>query len=533
MRSLCLLLLVALGCAFTAQDHNMHIESTMRGLKNYFSKPQTMTTSSGHQLQGVAECQAAMANAQSIQCPVFTIFNDSYTYTYAELNTLIAAHCDAAATSCSNMLQAALIDVLVQCAPVIGNDPNLWIGIGALLVVNQVPCIHDNDGKWCFAEFKTFLERLSTSGTVPLTAADLTAGCTNCTAAVLITWIAFEPSFDAIYATSTVDIICSRDAGEWCILEFQQALTALTGATDAELVQRAPLYCKPCTFIYLFKWKSLIEFANNHLNHQLDEALHNATNVVLYMGWLCVKDHAGVYCNAKLTGYNFTTVGAACANAATAGPNGGPGCPAACRSAIRKVIGDLGCCLDSWLDLLTWACFNSPCAPQDNPVNIRAMITQLCGLTLPEGCQRRRVLEAVLQVENLGWLWCQLNMPQCLVLVRAAIAQQFFLDVADLREKITEASLSPADPTTPTRRLLQAAQEVKVNVAGVSNSIGSVSADNHAGDVVVSGTPGDAKPALDQPTTLKVLSATVNTASAAGLVPSISLALLAFLLLLV
>jgi len=161
------------------------------------------------------------------------------------------------------------------------------------------------------------------------------------------------------------------------------------------------------------------------------------------------------------------------------------------------------------------------------------MITQLCGLTLPEGCQRRRVLEAVLQVENLGWLWCQLNMPQCLVLVRAAIAQQFFLDVADLREKITEASLSPADPTTPTRRLLQAAQEVKVNVAGVSNSIGSVSADNHAGDVVVSGTPGDAKPALDQPTTLKVLSATVNTNSAAGLVPSISLALLAFLLLFV
>jgi len=162
------------------------------------------------------------------------------------------------------------------------------------------------------------------------------------------------------------------------------------------------------------------------------------------------------------------------------------------------------------------------------------MITTLCGLQLPEGCQRRRVLEAVLQVENLGWLWCQLNMPQCLVLVRAAIAQQFFLDVADLREKITEASLTPADPvTTPTRRLLQAAQEVKVNVAGVSNSIGSVSADNHAETTVVSGTPGDAKTEMDKPTTLKVLSATVNTGSAAGLVPSISLALLAFLLLFV
>jgi hypothetical protein len=252
------------------------------------------------------------------------------------------------------------------------------------------------------------------------------------------------------------------------------------------------------------------------------------------MGWLCVKDHAGAYCNAKIKGYDFTAVGAACAGSATAGPNGQPGCAAACRTEIQKVIADLGCCLDSWLDFLTWACFNNPCAPQDNPANIRAMITTLCGLSLPEGCQRRRVLEAVLQVQNLGWLWCQLNMPDCLVLVRAAIAQQFFLDVADLRERITEASLTPTDPiTTTTRRLLQAEQEVKVTVTGVSNTIGSVNADNHADNVVVSGTPGDAKHTLDAPTTLKVLSATVNTGSAAGLVPSISLALLAFLLLFV
>jgi hypothetical protein len=534
MRSLCLLLVVALACAFTVQDHNMHIASTMRGLKNHFSEPR-LTTSSGHQLQGLVECQNAVAATQAIQCPVFTIFNDSYVYTYDELNTLIGAHCDSAATSCSNMLEAALVNVLVQCAPVIGADPNLWIDIGALLVVNRVPCIHDDAGHWCFAEFKTFLERLSTSDTNPLTDTDLTAGCTNCTAAVLLTWIAFEPSFEAIYATSSIDIICSRAAGEWCILEFQQALLALTDATDAERVARAPLYCKPCTFIYLFKWKSLIEFANNHLNHQLDEALHNATNVVMYMGWLCVKDQAGVYCNAKLTGYNFTTVGIACSDSATAGPNGGPGCSAACRSAVQTVIDDLGCCLDSWLDFLAWACFNNPCDPKDNPTNIRAMITQLCGLTVPDGCQRRRVLSAVLHVENLGWLWCQANFPQCLQLVHAAIAQQFYLDIAVIRAAVTQASLQPADPLpTPTRRLLQTTtQEVRVNVDGVSNSIGSVSADNTAGNVVVSGTPGDAKPTLDQPTTLTVLSAQVSTGSAAGLVPSISFALLAFLLLFV
>jgi len=161
------------------------------------------------------------------------------------------------------------------------------------------------------------------------------------------------------------------------------------------------------------------------------------------------------------------------------------------------------------------------------------MITQLCGLTLPEGCQRRRVLDALLHVENLGWLWCQANMPQCLQLVHAAMAQQFYLDVADIRAKITAASLQPADPITPTRRLLQTTQEVQVTVAGVSNSVGSVDASNHDDNVVVSGTPGDAKHTLDQPTTLKVLSATVNTGSAAGLVPSISLALLAFLLLFV
>jgi hypothetical protein len=535
MRSLCLLLVVALACAFTVQDHNNHIAATMRGLKQHLSKPHAMTTSSGHQLQGLTECVNAIQTAQAIQCEVFNIFNDSYTFTYDELNTIIGAHCDAAATSCSSRLETALLDVLVQCEPVIGNDPSLWIGIGALLVANKVPCLNDNNGHWCFAEFKLFLDRLSTSETNPLTATDLEAGCTDCTAKVLLAWIAFEPSFEAIYSTSQIDIVCSRVGTEWCILTFQQALAALTGATDAELVQRAPIYCKPCTFIYLFKWRSLIDYANNNLNHALDEVYHNATNVVLYMGWLCVKDPTdGSYCNAQLTGYDFDTVGAACAGSATAGPNGGPGCSSQCRSEIRKVIADLGCCLDTWLDLLTWICFNSPadCTPDTNPVNIRAMITVLCGLEIPIGCQRRRALEARVQIENLGWLWCQANMPQCLQLVHIAIAQQFFMDVADLRNKIVAANLEAAQPVAPpVRRLLQM-QEVTVNVGDVTNSVGFVDASNQA-PVVVSGTPGAAKATLDEPTQTRVLSATVKESSAAGLVPSISLALLALLIIFV
>jgi hypothetical protein len=162
------------------------------------------------------------------------------------------------------------------------------------------------------------------------------------------------------------------------------------------------------------------------------------------------------------------------------------------------------------------------------------MITVLCGLNLPEGCQRRRILEALVQVENLGWLWCQAHMPECLQLVRIAIAQQFFLDVADLREKILAEHLSSVAPiVAPNRRLLQADMEVKVNVVGVSNSVGSVDATKRADVVIVSGTPGAAKPNLDVETKTYVLSATVGEGSAAGLVPSISLALLAFLLLFV
>jgi hypothetical protein len=484
----------------------------------------------------LSDCVAAIQNASAIQCPVFNIFNDSYSYTYDELNVLIGDHCDAAASSCSNQLEGALVNVLTQCFDIIKDDPSVWINIGALLVANRVPCIHDDQGHWCFAEFKVFLERLATSDANPLTATDLQAGCTNCTAAVLLTWIAFEPSFDAIYATSSVDIICSRADGEWCILEFQQALAALTNATDAELVQRAPIYCKTCTFVYLFKWKSLIEYANNHLNHELDEALHNATTVVLYMGWLCVKDHDNTYCNAKTTGYDFDPVGLACAGAATAGPNGGPGCSSNCRSEIRKVIADLGCCLDTWLDFLAWACFIAPenCSPDTNPVNIRAMITTLCGLEIPLGCQRSRALEAEVQIQNLGWVWCQLHMPQCLQLVHIAIAQQFLVDIADVRNAIAAEHLQRTDPATPTRRLLQTADgDVLVNVNRLSNSIGSVNTANKDNAVVVSGTPGDAKATLDQPTTTLVLKATVNEGSAAGVVPSLSLALLALLLLFV
>jgi hypothetical protein len=364
----------------------------------------------------------------------------------------------------------------------------------------------------------------------------LEAGCTTCTAKVLLIWIAFEPSFEAIFTTTNVDIICSRDANEWCILEFQNALTALTGATDAELIARAPIYCKPCTFIYLFKWKSLIEYADSRL-HTLAVELRNATNTVMYLGWLCVKDHSGTYCNAKVSGYDFSAVEDACNGSATAGPDGRPFCTSNCKSNIQTVISALGCCLDTWFDVLRWICFNSPgsqCAdPNANADLIRGMITGLCRLDIPEGCQKRRVLRALVQVENLGWLWCQAHIPDCLNLIHAAIAQQFFVDVAILRQVILAEHLSGAAPmTAPNRRLLQTTdQEVRV-VVGVSNSVGSVDANKRADSVVLSGTPGAAKPQVAVETKTYVLSATVDS-SAAGLVPSISLALLAFLLLFV
>jgi hypothetical protein len=482
----------------------------------------------------LAECQAAIGVATAIQCPVFTIFNDSYTYTYAELNTIIGTHCDSAASSCSNMLQNALLNVLDQCFEIIKDVPAVWINIGALLVANKVPCIQDDaqPPHWCFAEFKQFLERLSTSDTNPLTATDLQNGCTNCTAKVLLAWIAFEPSFEAIYSTSTIDIICSRADNEWCILEFQQALTALTGATNQQLIDRAPIYCKTCTFIYLFKWKSLVEYANEHLNHALDEAQRNATNVVYYMGWLCVKDDQTPqnYCNAKLLNYNFDNVGAACNSTGVTLQ-----CAPDCHAAIAQVITDLGCCLDTWLDLMAYNCFVNGCDPKDNPSNIRIMVQTICKLDIPIGCQKRRALAAKVQIENLSWLWCQLHMPQCLQLVHIAIAQQFLLDIADVRNAIAAEHLQRTDPAaTPTRRLLQTSGDgdVLVKVGGLSNSIGSVNTANKANSVTVSGTPGDAKASLGTPTTTKVLSATV-TGSAAGVMPSLSLALLALLLLFV
>lgn len=518
---------VALACAFTVHDHNTHIASTIRGLK--LPLPQT-TTSSHHQLQGLTECVAAIqAIPQASQCPVFNIFNDSYSFNYTTLNTMIAAHCDPAPTSCRSMLDQALINVLLACNnTVIGEQPSLWIDIGALLVVNHVPCLNDNAGHWCFAEFKQFADRLAAADTNPLTAADLSAGCTNCTTAVLLAWIAFEPSFDAIYTTSTFDLICSNAGGEWCFLEFQQAVMALTNATDAEKVQRAPLYCKPCTFVYLFKWKSLIEFANNHL-HTMDEAFRNASTIVMYVSWLCVKDQGGNYCNGIFTGYDFGPVTVACADS---GLTGGPGCSANCKAAVQKVVADFGCCLQTWLDFLAFGCYvnNNVCPANANPATIRALVHDLCMVEIPAGCQRRRTLSAVVRIQNLGWLWCQANIPQCLELVHIAIAQQFLLDVADIRAAITMGNLQPA--TTPHRRLLAADSDVMVNVAGVNNAIGSVSTDNQANSVTVSGVPGQAKPDLNAPTTTLVLEATV-TNSAAGIVPSISLALLAMLLLFV
>jgi hypothetical protein len=533
MKSLCLFLLVGIALSFTYTDHNIHASRAARTVMKSLNRAQQPATI--HHLQTVATCQAKVQEALDIAatCEVFNIFNDSYTFTYDQTNTIIAAHCDPAPTSCGSMFEAKLNEVVVECQPVILTlDPvtaaAAWLQVGALFVMNRVPCINDGltPPKWCFSEFKRFAERLSTADITPLVAADLDQGCTACTATVLAVWLAFEPESDAIYSTAYISLLCTKIGTDWCALTFTAAVASITNATTDQVLAAIPTYCVECTFAYLFKWKAILVWIFENVNPSL-EILANIAEVnkiTAGSAWLCVKNpDTNAFCAVVMNTYNFDAVGLACATAAT-------GCTATCRNALRGVIHDLGCCLDTWLTYAEWECSqwnsNPPADCADptrvTPQAIRALVEIACGLKIPIGCGRRRVLEASIVVQNLAWAWCQANPVACLDLVRAAIALHFALDRDEVDAAVTSADLSQG-PAQTTRRLLQS-NNVAISFSGASDAVGSVRA--VTGSSTIPNTPPQARGDMTVATEIMVISANVSNA-ASGLVPSIALILLA------
>jgi hypothetical protein len=530
MKSLCLFLLVGVALSFTYTDHNVNAARAARTVMKSLNRVQPEPI---HHLQTVATCQQKAQEAFDIAatCEVFNIFNDSYTFTYAQANTIIAAHCDPAPTSCGSMFEAKLLEVVTECEPVIRTlDPATalatWLQVGALFVMNRVPCINDGatPPKWCFAEFKLFAERLSTADTNPLTAADLDQGCTTCTATVLAIWLAFEPHSDAIYSTAYINLLCTKVGTEWCALTFTNAVQGLNNATTDQVLAAIPTYCVECTFAFLFKWKAILVwlFVNVAPTPEIAANIAEVNKITAGSAWLCVKNpDNNQYCAVAINSFDFDAVGVACQTAAT-------GCTATCRSALRGAINTLGCCLDTFLTYSDWECsaFNqnppADCATRVPASAIRLLIEVGCGLHIPIGCGRRKILEAAVVINNLAWVWCAANQVECLNLVRAAVALHFALDRDEADAAIDATDLTQG-PTSTSRRLLQG-NSVMISFSGASDAVGSVRA--ITGSTTIPNTPPQARGDITVPTELMVLSANVKD-GAAGLVPSIALLLLA------
>jgi hypothetical protein len=453
---------------------------------------------------------------------------------------MIAAHCDPDPTSCGNRFEAKLIEVVTECEPIIRDlavtDPigaaAVWLQVGALFVMNRVPCINDGaaapNTKWCFAEFKLFSERLSTADTNPLVAADLDQGCTVCTVKVLAVWLAFEPEAEAIYATAYINLLCTNLDGTWCTLVFSAAASQFEGATQDQIAALIPQYCVPCTFHFLFKWKAILVwiFTNVSPTAEILAAIGEVDKLVAGSAWMCVKNpDTNQYCALALESYDFASIDTACAN--TAGQ-----CAGACKTAIAGALDSLGCCVDTWLTFQTWACsaFNPTPSPdctdptKPTPAAIRFMIENLCGLTIELGCGRRLELAASVVLTNIVWTWCNTHQTECLDLVRAAIALHFALDRAEVDAVVTMQSISQGPATAGTRRLLTS-DSIAISFSGASDAVGSVRA--VSGSTTVPNTPPQARGDIETASELMVLTANVKQSSAAGLVPSLALILLA------
>jgi len=541
---LVLFLFVGVALSMTGQQHHEYTASKARIAKSHLFSFKSQLESGTHQLQDLAACATALGVAQTVGagCTAFTIFNDSYSYTSDEMNTLLTAHCSSDPSSCSQRFQAALVDVVTACSDVTFADPaqadSFWAGLGAAFIANYVPCLQDTSapGAWCLVVFNDFATRLETSSTNPLTTGDLQAGCSPCTAAVLIVWLGFEANWDAIVATGYIDLVCLKIDTQYCYITFNEltAFTASVTAAGQDAFQavsgQSDTYCLVCNVAFLHKWRNLYALVAVHdgiVTQQDIDTYTFLTNLEVAYAFACVADPAGNNCMQRIINYDTSSIGLNCPV-----PTGNP-CGGACGTAVHAYADHLGCCLDTWLDLVAWICANNAsdpnCPPNGGAVGIRAFLesSQACDLTIEPGCGERTELGLVLLAENLAWAWCSQNTDACENLILDGIAYQLGVHRDDLGLSNVKVVLVQGPPTT--RRLL-AGSNTQATVTGIKskNSVGYITVAQ--GSVI--GAPYDARATIDEAITFTTQSSYVKSA-AAGVAPSLMalcLAIAAFLL---
>jgi len=352
---------------------------------------------------------------------------------------------------------------------------------------------------------------------------------------VLVLWLAFEANWDAIVATGYIDLVCLNLNGQYCYIKFNE-LTAFTDSIQASgqdpflaVSGQSDTYCLSCNIAFLHKWRNLYALVAVH------DGVVTANDIATYAflenlevayAFACVADPQGNNCMQRIVNYDTTDIKNNCPQ-----PTGNP-CGGACGPAIHAYADQLGCCLDTWLDLVAWICFNDPTSTNCPPAGadgIRLLLTspQACGMTIEPGCGKRRELGLVLLAENLAWAWCSQNTDACKSLILDGIAYQFGIHREDLNLDNVKVELVQA----PTTRRLLAGSDTQVTVTGIKskNSVGYIT--TAQGSVI--GAPYNARANIDAAITFTTQSSYVKDSAAAGVAPSLMalcLAIAAFLL---
>jgi len=145
-----------------------------------------------------------------------------------------------------------LEDVYVKCTAASIITANSTRDILTFLKVNEIPCLQDAQGNYCFLGVRDFLNRV-TAGDI--SESSLATGCTDCTAKYLIVWGALESDPKVSGDIAAIDLLCLKRDGDWCVHKWidLEAAHLVDGNTTSHL----DIPCHACISVYLRRFRFL------------------------------------------------------------------------------------------------------------------------------------------------------------------------------------------------------------------------------------------------------------------------------------
>lgn len=404
-----------------------------------------------------------------------------------ELQTKVEQFC-ATETGCGRRMRTGFLKLSRFC----GDDLKLLpleVRKFLKLVTSRVGaiCSKDRNDSFCLPTIKTLQALGPKLNTDTVTKADLTSSCTLCSRKLinhLRFWLSGDSANEKEFRRNVAALgaVCLKPfrSGDFCYLKFKEYRASAgnsdeSSITSVEGAKRLDLICEPCVNAFVIALVRGMARVTDQTSAQ-QQLVTAGQKFAAGRALLCSKNQAG-YC--------VTAAGAAVTQMRAVSLTCGTkvldmaSCSAGCKAAIVALRSSLGCCFGP---IMMFAAIATP-TPVATGLAIRNKIQNACTLDVPQSCNRKRLVGAVV-VRNLRRSWCLANVNDCVEAIRNDVAARFGvqpesvgIDEAKLATdpectvaapcQVTEEMLAGTAATTPkaapaARRLFQTAADEAV-----------------------------------------------------------------------